>query len=300
MKKYNLSYLHGVLFLVSAQVMIGINIVFSKYVLLSIPVMFMLAIRFTLATVILLPLHWLTPAKKYSISHHFSKLSRRDWLFICGQGLSAGILFNFLMMLGLHYTDANMAGIITSVLPSIIAVMSWIILRERISSKQMSCILLASAGLVVIAFDKLTGVKTSHSFLGDSIVFLSLLPEAAYYVLCKMHSNSLPVFLVSSFLNGVNAIILLICLLFVPWTGLSINFLDWFILTILGLSSGLFYVFWYFGSKRVDGVMASISTAVMPVATVIIAWIVLGEHLSIWQFAGMGMVILSIAVYAKR
>ncbi len=300
MKKYNLSYLHGVLFLVSAQVMIGVNIVFSKYVLLSIPVMFMLAIRFTLATVILLPLHWLTPAKKYSISHHFSKLSRRDWLFICGQGLSAGILFNFLMMLGLHYTDANMAGIITSVLPSIIAVMSWIILRERISSKQMSCILLASAGLVVIAFDKLTGVKTSHSFLGDAIVFLSLLPEAAYYVLCKMHSSSLPVFLVSSFLNGVNAIILLICLLFVPWTGLSINFLDWFILTILGMSSGLFNVFWYFGSKRVDGVMASISTAVMPVATVIIAWIVLGEHLSIWQFAGMGMVILSIAVYAKR
>ena len=51
----------------------------------------------------------------------------------------------------------------------------------------------------------------------------------------------------------------------------SITSTGWFIVFILGLSSGLFYVFWYQGCQKVDGVMASLSTAVMPVATVILA-----------------------------
>jgi len=84
------------------------------------------------------------------------------------------------------------------------------------------------------------------------------------------------------------------------WSELNIQFSDWIILIILGLSSGLFYVFWYYGYKHVDGVMASLSTAIMPVATVIIAWLLLGEQLTLWQSVGMGMVIFSIAIYAKR
>ena len=64
--------------------------------------------------------------------------------------------------------------------------------------------------------------------------------------------------------------------------------------------SGLFYVFWFFGCQRVDGVMASLSTAVMPVATVILAWALLGEQLTTGQGIGMGLVILSIVIYARR
>ena len=292
--------LKGLLFLVLAQIMVGVNIVFSKYVLSSLPVLFILAIRFTLATITLLPLHWLTSARETSVGTYFSQLKRRDWIFIIAQGLSAGIFFNFLMLWGLVYTDANVAGIITSALPAIIAVMSWLVLGEKISGKKMMAIFLATLGLVVIAYDKLGGVQVNHSFFGDTIVLLSLLPEATYYILCKMHVNSLPVFLISAFLNGINAVLLWFILTFGSWSGLTISFIDWIILMILGLSSGLFYVFWYFGYKQVDGVMASLSTAIMPVATVIIAWILLGEQLSLWQAFGMGMVIFSIAIYAKR
>ncbi|HEL8449584.1 TPA: EamA family transporter, partial [Legionella pneumophila] len=63
-KKSNTYFIQGMLFLIFAQIMVGINIVFSKYVLSSIPVLYILALRFTLAAVILLLLHWLTPAKK--------------------------------------------------------------------------------------------------------------------------------------------------------------------------------------------------------------------------------------------
>ncbi|MBS0359609.1 MAG: EamA family transporter, partial [Proteobacteria bacterium] len=57
-------------------------------------------------------------------------------------------------------------------------------------------------------------------------------------------------------------------------------------------------VFWYFGSHKVDGIMASLSTAVMPVLTVIIAWITLGEVIGLAQFIGMFFVISSVVLYS--
>lgn len=300
MKKSHSYFLQGMLFLVLAQVMVGINIVLSKYMLSSLPILCILALRFSLASIILLPLHWLTPAKRLPVSTYFSQLKRRDWFFIFAQALSAGVLFNFLILWGLRYTDANVAGIITSALPAIIAIMSWIVLGEKISGKKAICVGLATLGLVVIACDKLIGIKVRHSFLGDAFVLASLLPEASYYILSKMHVNSLPIFLISSLLNGINALLLLSCLGFTAWGGLTIHALDWLILIFLGLSSGLFYVFWYVGCQKVDGVMASLSTAVMPIATVSIAWLILGEQLTTGQTIGMAMVILSIAAYARR
>ncbi len=296
------SFLQGMFFLILAQTMVGINIVSSKYVVATLPILLILTIRFTLASFMLLPLHWLTPAKKIPIRAYFAKLTRRDWFFIVAQGLCAGIFFNVLMLWGLHYTGANVAGIITSALPAIIAILSLIVLGETISGKKIVCVFFATLGLVVIACDKLRGVSMTQSLVGDVLIFLSLLPEAMYYILCKMHVNALPVFLVSALLNGINAVLLLAILLFYfhTWGSLTITLSDWVVLMILGLSSGLFYVFWYFGYKKVDGVMASLSTAIMPVATVMIAWLFLGEQLTLWQSVGMSMVIFSIAIYAKR
>ncbi len=299
MKKSNVYY-EGMLFLILAQVMVGVNIVFSKYVLASIPVLLVLTLRFTLAAMILLPLHWFSPAKKMTVSYYFLQLKKCDWFFIGAQALSAGVLFNFFMLWGLKGTDAHVAGIISSALPAIIVLMSWIILGEKISGKNAICVFFATLGLIIIACTKITGVQVNHSFRGDVLVLISLLPEAAYYILNKMHPNTLPVFLISSLLNAINAILLLIYLGFNVLDEVSIRFGDGLILLVLGLSSGLFYVFWNMGCQKVDQVMASLSTAVMPLATVLIAWVFLGEHLTSVQAIGMGMVILSIAVSAKR
>lgn len=300
MKKSNPYFFQGMLFLIFAQIMVGINIVFSKYILESIPVLMVLAIRFSLAAIILLPLHWLTPAKTSSLSHYFSKLGKKDWIFIIAQALSAGVFFNILMLLGLRYTDANVAGIITSALPAIIALMSWLILKENISGKKAVCVGFATLGLVVIACDKLSHVKSGHSFFGDILVLLSLFPEALYYILSKMRPTPLPVFLMSALLNAINAVILLVYLSFSTGNGFHIHGFDYLILVILGLSAGLFYVFWFLGCQKVDGIMASLSTAIMPLATVLLAWVLLGERLSLGQALGMGIVLLSIVAYAKR
>ena len=233
----------GMLYLVCAQITVGFNIVLSKQLLATIPFLMLLSMRFTIATLLLIPLHWLTPASKIPLAEHFSKVTRKDWVFLIIQALCAGAFFNCLMLLGLHYTDANVAGIITSALPAIVACVSWIVLREKITPKKSLCILLATAGLVVIACDKFKGVGASHSFLGDIIVLLALIPEATYYVLSKIHHNRLPLFLTSAVLNGMNAVILSTAMLFFHCDIPVITFHSGVLLFFLGLAASLFFIF---------------------------------------------------------
>ena len=291
---------YGMLWLVLAQVMVAFNIVVSKSLLTSIPIIAMMAMRFAIAALVLLPLHWLSPQRSTPCIQYFKALTRKDWIFLFAQAMCAGVLFNFLMLTGLNATDANVAGIITSALPAMIALFSWLFLHETISFKKSLCILLATCGLLVIAFDKFTTLGEAHSFFGDAVVLISLIPEAAYYILTKIHTNKLPIFLTSSLLNGINAIILLPVALTQHWSPMTLSSGQWPILIILGISAGLFYVFWLFGSQQVDGIMASLSTAIMPIATVLFAWLLLHEALNIHQTIGLSLVLLSIVMYARQ
>lgn len=290
---------YGMLWLILAQVMVALNIVVSKSLLITIPVLVLMTIRFAIATLVLLPLHWLSPKRHIPVQQYFSALSHKDWLFLLAQALCAGVLFNCLMLTGLSKTDANVAGIITSALPAMIALFSWLFLQESISLKKGLCICLATAGLLVIACNKFSSVGENHSFWGDAIVFLSLVPEAAYYILTKIHTAKLPVFLTSSLLNGINTLILLPFVLVQHGNPLAMISGHWLILIMLGISAGLFYVFWLFGSQQVDGVMASLSTAIMPIATVLLAWWLLHDGLNTHETLGLSLVLLSIIIYAR-
>lgn len=290
---------YGMLWLVLAQVMVALNIVVSKSLLVTIPVLVLMTIRFAIATLVLLPLHWVSPQRHTPLRTYFSALNRKDGLFLLAQALCAGVLFNCLMLTGLSKTDANVAGIITSALPAMIALFSWLFLHEIISLKKGLCILLATAGLLVIACDKMTTVGENHSFWGDIIVLVSLVPEAAYYILTKLHTSKLPVFLTSSLLNGINTLILLPFVISQHGNPLGMISGHWLILIMLGISAGLFYVFWLFGSQQVDGVLASLSTAIMPIATVLLAWWLLHDSLNTHEALGLSLVLLSIIIYAR-
>ena len=58
-------------------------------------------------------------------------------------------------------------------------------------------------------------------------------------------------------------------------------------------------MFWYYGCEKVDGMLASLSTAIMPISTIILAWLFLGEQLTMIQLLGMGIIIASVLSYLK-
>lgn len=286
----------SMIYLILAQVSVAISIIASKYLVHYMPILVLLTIRFILATVILFVFYLIRSGRNNSIKKNLRRLKRRDWLYLLAQALSAGVFFNALILGGLHYTDANVAGIITSALPALIALLSWIILKETLYYKTIICILFATLGLLIIGYDKLNEVNVHNSILGDVLIFLSLFPEAAYYIFTKIYTSRLPIFFASALISGINAVILIVLSLIIQPSFASITIYNWMILFFLGLTVGLFYAFWFLGCRNVDGVKTSLATAVMPVATVIFAWAILNEHLSGIQLLGMGFVMLSVIV----
>lgn len=282
-----------------AQVMVAINIVGSKYLVTSMPVLLLITGRFLIAALFLLPMHWLTKNRKISLRDHYKVFDKINWIVLVGQALCAGVLFNLLMVLGLRYTSAQTAGIITSTLPALISLFSWLILKEKFTIKKSICVGCATIGLIVISANQVESSQAHSSFLGNGLILLALLPEAIYYILVKLQKKHLPIFLLSGTINAINVIILLPIVAWqVDWHAVHLSGLQLGILILIGLSSGFFYVLWNLGANKVDSVLAALATAVMPIATVIIAWLVLSETINLYHLIGMSLAIISIITYA--
>lgn len=277
--------------LLLAQLMVGVCIVGAKALLSGLAPIIIMTVRFTFAFIFLMIFHLLFSKEKFRV---LNQLTSKDWIHIVAQALCAGALFNILLLFGLKQTSASMAGIITSALPAIVAIFSIIFLKERLTIFTTLCILFALIGLIII---------NAHSFLvgsggrlyGDIIILISLLPEAAYYVLAKIYKNKIPVFLISALMNAINIPIFLLIGYFghYSWPH-SFSLHQMSLLLTIGIASAFFYVFWFLGCKKIHGTSAGLSTAFMPIATLIIAWLFLGESITLIQMIGMLLVILSI------
>ncbi|WP_267256214.1 DMT family transporter [Coxiella endosymbiont of Ornithodoros maritimus] len=125
--------------LLLAQLIVGVGIVGCKSLLQMIPAVIILAIRFTIGSTFLLLVHLVVSNQKFC---SLKQLTRLDSGFIILQALCAGAFFNILLFLGLKYTNANVAGIITSTstLPAIVVIFSIIFLKERVTISTLLCV----------------------------------------------------------------------------------------------------------------------------------------------------------------
>ena len=82
--------------------------------------------------------------------------------------LTLGLLF-----IGLQYTTAASAVMLTSLSPLFIVTASWIFLKERITRHEVLGILFASIGTAIIVFDTPVQAHATQPLLGNSIILLS-------------------------------------------------------------------------------------------------------------------------------
>jgi drug/metabolite transporter (DMT)-like permease len=227
------------------------------------------------------------------------KLSMTEVIVLVTCGLSAGVVFNLIMLAGLRFTHANNAGLITSLLPAIVIVLNITLFKQKMTRKMLVSLIISISGLALINYSA-TASGSSQTMLGDWLVLASLLPEGLYYALSKAYPLNLNSYVKVFALNAVNLPILyLIVFWHLPssaWASVVIG--DWLQLGIIGLTSALFFILWQYGIIRIDAAYSALATAFMPVATVILAWLVLGETINLSKLLGMLLVISAILVYA--
>lgn len=288
--------------LVWAQVAVGLNVVFAKYLVEHMPKLLYIEIRFALSALFLGLAFLITRARLFQPTvPKGTSLTLRDIAILIGLSVTGGFLFNLIITCGLEYTSAANAGIVSATLPAIAVCFSIWLLKEKMTFRLFIAVTLAVLGVVAINVDQTVTEISQAPLLGNSIVFLAMIPEALYTVLNKVGSKRFSAMGVAFSANLITA------LLMVPvvWVaGLSLDTIHWSfeLIAILGfsvLASIVFYWLWARGVVSTSASVSAIFSGIMPVVAVAAGVLWLKEAFGIWQFLGMLLVLVSIILGAR-
>lgn len=227
----------------------------------------------------------------------------RQELYYAGAGLMGVCLYYLLENIALTYTTASNVGVIVSVNPCFIALLTFLVFREeRLRPSFFLGFALAMAGICLISF---VGSGVELDPVGDLLALLAAVSWAVYSVTLK-HIGAFghPTLQVTRRVFFYGLLWMLPTMPFLgfspDWSGLLRpamlgNFL------YLGLgASALCFVTWGLAVERLGPVKTSVYIYLVPIITVAASALVLGETLTPTVLLGMALTLLGLAVSQKK
>src|SRR4051812_1425680 len=122
--------------------LVGSYVALSKPLVAAIPVFLLAWLRFGIGGLAMLP--WLRkPADEPAISG-------RTRLLLFLESFLGNFLFSICMLYGVSLTSAVSAGVVMASTPSVVAVFSWLFLRERIGVRTWMAVACAVLGMALL------------------------------------------------------------------------------------------------------------------------------------------------------
>jgi drug/metabolite transporter (DMT)-like permease len=192
----------------------------------------------------------------------------------------------------LKFTSASQAGMITAMLPLLVAMFAWAWLKERISRQTLVGFLFAIVGACWLSLASDTSSDAPNPLLGNFFEFLAMVCAAVYTVSLKHLTNNYPPLLLTAYQAFVGSLFFFPFLLLpgvgmiTTWQtgpGLAVIYLGTFI--TLGA-----YGCYNFSVSRVPASKAAGYVNLIPVFGVFLGMVVLGEQLNLSQWLASGLV----------
>ena len=271
----------------------GGNIVIGRYAAGHVPPLALSFIRWTVAFFIVIGFAW--------------PFLRRDWptirrhlgimVLLTLLGIS---IYNSVAYWALQHTQALNALLLTSAHPLIVAVLAFIIYRERLTIWQAIGVVISLCGvLTVLTRGDITVFKTIQFNIGDVVFFIALLIYAVYATLLKSKPKDIHQISFLAFTMGVGAIFLAPVYAYDVASGNTFT-LDLKAILILSyivlFPSLLAYLFFNRGNELIGPNRAAPFYHLIPVFGSALAIIFLGEKPELFHAVGYGLVILGILV----
>lgn len=278
-----------------AMILVGSSVVAGEILIRHFPVHLGSLLRFALASALILPL-WITREGRPP------RLARRTWMILTGQALCGSVLFTIFLLHGLRWTSPGAAGIITSTTPACMSLLAWMLLRERPGKRIVIGIGLSVAGVAILnlAGTEKTGV---HSWPGNLLVAAAVVVESLFLLVRKSIREQLSPLAVSSLIT------LLATGFFLPLGLIQAQDFDFAALPLEAWMSVVYYAVavtilaylcWFAGVTRVRASVAGVFTAILPVSSLTLSALVLGQPVGPEQLAGCLLALASIVLICRR
>jgi drug/metabolite transporter (DMT)-like permease len=277
------------------MLLVGSNVGIGKSIVGFVPVPLFALLRFVIAMAVLWPL--LRVAK-------LRRVKRDEWVNLFLQALFGTFGFTLLMLNGVQRTSAVAAGVITSTIPAVVALLSWLILKERPNGRALASIALAIVGVVVInlAHGEQNPAGES-SFTGNLMVLGAVCCESLYIILSRRLTQTLAPIDICAYTHMFGLLLML------PFGASALAQFDyravpvsvWTLVLWYGLSASIFsFWLWMKGIRHVPGSLAGVFSAVLPVAAAIYGITFLGERPTLAHGFALACVIAGIGLASLK
>ena len=275
--------------------LVGSYVALSKPLVAAMPVLLLAWLRFGIGGLAMM--HWLRrPAHEAPMTKPVKQL-----LFL--ESFLGNFLFTLCMLYGVSMTSALSAGIIMASIPAVVALMSWVFLRERIGAHVWVATGCAAVGIGLLAWaqPQVSGAGTPPAmpWLGNLLVFGAVLCEAAYAVIGKKLTESLGPKRIASLINLWGFVLVTP---FGIYAALAFDFGSiapsiWGLLLFYSLAASVWTVWlWMTGLKWVPASQGGIFTVMLPIAAASVAVLLLGESLSGIQGVAFGLALAGVVL----
>ena len=229
--------------------------------------------------------------------------SWRDELLMAALGVVGGSLYFLTENSAMNYTTTTNTSIIVSLCPLFAsAIIGLFYKSERLSRLQAFGMVMAAAGVIVVVMN---GHFVLHlSPRGDALAFAACLCWAVYSLLMiPANARYDTVFITRKvFFYGLLSMIPY----YIMYPGLNLHLLFthpqlmWNLLFLGSVASMLCFLTWTWVLKQLGAVVATSYVYLNPVTTIVFAWFLLGEQITLWFILGTLFILLGMYLADRR
>jgi len=230
----------------------------------------------------------------------FSKLhfTKKDIKYILLMTAFEPCLYFIFEAKALQYTTASQAGMITSMMPLMTAIGAGIVLKEVISKRLFIGSFIAVLGAIWLSLSAQSSENALNPLLGNTLEFLAMVCGAWYAIAIRYLTQKFS----ALFLTAIQAFVG--ALFFFPLAIWEYNTLEmhitmesifWiFYLGIVVTLGG--YGMFNLALSRIEASRASVFVNLIPVFTVFLAYLFLGETLTPTEMMASGVILLGVII----
>ena len=280
--------------------LVGSYVALSKPLVAALPVFLLAWLRFGIGGAAMV--HWLKkPVGEVPMTGQIKRL-----VFL--ESFLGNFLFSICMLFGVSMTSAVAAGVIMAAIPAVVALMSWLFLRERIAPRVWLAVACAVIGVGLVSLSKTehaahvnaaaeADLMSNNAWLGNLLLVGAVLCEAAYAVIGKKLTGSLSPKRITALINVWGFALVTPFGLWMAWgfDFRAVTASSWLLLLFYSLAASVWTVWlWMTGLKTVPANQAGVFTVLLPISAATVGVLVLGEHLNATQAGAFAIALVGV------
>ncbi|MDP2818387.1 MAG: DMT family transporter [Polaromonas sp.] len=280
--------------------LVGSYVALSKPLVAIFPVFLLAWLRFGIGGAAML--HWLKkPAGE-------APMTRQTRQLVFLESFLGNFLFSICMLYGVSLSSAVAAGVIMAAIPAVVAVLSWLFLRERISPRVWLAVACAVLGIALVSLSKTellapvpygleADLASKTAWLGNLLLLGAVFCEAAYAVIGKKLTGALGAKRITALINLWGFVLVTPMGLWLAWgfDFAAVAPTSWLLLVFYALAASVWTVWlWMTGLKGVPASRAGVFTVMLPISAALVGVFVLGEPMGAAQLAAFALALAGV------